>query len=85
MHILNVFECQTIKTSKTLKNLLRTNNEVLFFSSFCFNKVCIGDKFSKSFQSYLGEDADYNFVNNMIKESKLCTDIYCENEKKKNL
>ena len=41
MHILNVFECQTIKTSKTLKNLLRTNNEVLFFPVFALIKYVL--------------------------------------------
>ena len=37
--------------------------------------ICVDDKFNKSFKSYLGEDAVYNFVNNMIEESKHCTDI----------
>ena len=26
------------------------------------------------FKSYLGEDAVYNFINSMIKESKYCTE-----------
>ena len=37
-------------------------------------KVCVNDKFSKSFKSYLDEDAVYNFINSMIKESKYCTE-----------
>ena len=28
-----------------------------------------------SFKSYLGEDAVYNFINSMIKESNFCTGI----------
>ena len=32
-------------------------------------------KFSKLFNSYLGGDTVYNFINSMIKESKYCTDI----------
>ena len=32
-------------------------------------------KFSKSSKSYIGEDAVYNFINNIIGESKYCTDI----------
>ena len=36
--------------------------------------VCIGDKFSKPFKSYLGEDAVYNFINSMIRESKYFSD-----------
>ena len=33
------------------------------------------DKFCKSCKTYLGEDAVYNFINNMIKESKYCSDM----------
>ena len=36
---------------------------------------CVDDKFSKPFKSYSGEDAVHNFINNMIEESKYCTDI----------
>ena len=32
------------------------------------------DKFSKLFKTYAGEDAAYNFLNGMIKESKYCSD-----------
>ena len=32
-------------------------------------------KFSKSSKSYIGEDVVYNFINNIIGESKYCTDI----------
>ena len=40
------------------------------------NKLAgVDNKFSKSFKSYLREDAVYNFINNMIRESKYCTDI----------
>ena len=28
----------------------------------------------KSFKTYLGEDAVYNFINSMIEESKYCSD-----------
>ena len=34
----------------------------------------VDDKFSKPFKSYLGEDAVYNFIGIMIKESKYCSD-----------
>ena len=37
--------------------------------------ISVDDKFSKSFKSYLREDAVYNFTNNMIEESKYCPDI----------
>ena len=41
--------------------------------------ICVNDKFSEHFKSYLGEDAVYNFVSSMIDESK-----YCNNVMKKN-
>ena len=31
--------------------------------------------FSNPFKSYLDEDAFYNFMNSMIKESKYCSDV----------
>ena len=37
--------------------------------------VCIDDKFSKPFKSYLGEDPVYNFINSMVAENKFYTDI----------
>ena len=39
------------------------------------NVVCDRDKFSKFLKYYLGEDADYNFINSMIEESNYCIDI----------
>ena len=38
--------------------------------SFGYELVCVDDKFSKSFKSYLGEDAVYNFINSTIEESR---------------
>ena len=37
--------------------------------------MCVDDKFSKAFMSYLGEDALYNFINSMIQESRYCRDV----------
>ena len=39
------------------------------------NLVCIDDKFRKPFKTYLGEDAVYNFINSLIKESKYCSGV----------
>ena len=36
--------------------------------------VCVDDKFSKLFKSYLGEDAVSNFIDSMIERSKYCAD-----------
>ena len=43
--------------------------------SYGYKLVCVDDKFSKSFKSYLGEDAFYNFINSMIEESKTRSNI----------
>ena len=43
--------------------------------SFGCKLVCVDNKFSKPFKSYLGEDAIYNFINSMIEESKYCSDV----------
>ena len=37
--------------------------------------VCVEDKFTNAFKSYLGEDAVYNFISSMIEESKYCSDV----------
>ena len=43
--------------------------------SYSCKLVCVDDKFSKRFKSYLGEDAVYNFISSMIEESKYCSDV----------
>ena len=35
--------------------------------SYGYKLLCVDDKFNKSFKSYLGKDAVYNFVISMIK------------------
>ena len=46
--------------------------------SYVYKLVCVDDKFSKPFKSYLGEDTVYNFISSMIEESK-----YSSNKMKK--
>ena len=43
--------------------------------SYGYKYVCVGEKFSKPFKSYLGKDTVYNVISNMIKESKYCSDV----------
>ena len=43
--------------------------------SYGYKLACIDDTFSKSFISYLGEDAVYNFITSMIEESKYWNDV----------
>ena len=51
--------------------------------SYGYKLVCVDDKFSKPFKSYLGGDAVYNFINSMIEESKYCSDVMKINFNKK--
>ena len=43
--------------------------------SYVCKLVCVDEKFSKSFKTYLGEDSVYNFINSMIEESRYCSDV----------
>ena len=43
--------------------------------SYGYKLICVNDKFSQPFKSYLGEDAVYPFISSMIKESKYCSDV----------
>ena len=37
--------------------------------------MCVDDKFSKPFKSYLGEGALCNFINSTIEVSKYCSNV----------
>ena len=50
--------------SKILKSLQKD-----VACSYGYKLVCVDDKFSKPFKSYLGQDAVCNFINSVIKES----------------
>ena len=43
--------------------------------SYDYKLLCVDDRFSKLFKIYLGKDAVYNFINNMIEESKYCSGL----------
>ena len=45
-----------------------------FACSYGYTLVWVDDEFSKPFKAYLGKDAVSNFINNMIEESKYCSD-----------
>ena len=36
---------------------------------------CVDGKFSKPFKTYLGKDAVYSFINNIIMESNSCSEV----------
>ena len=42
--------------------------------SYSYKLLCVNDKFNKSFKSYLGKDAVYNFIESMIEKSKYCSE-----------
>ena len=41
----------------------------------CYKLVCVDNKFSKTFKTYLGKDAVYNFISNIVEESKYCIEV----------
>ena len=45
--------------------------------SYGYKLVCVDNKFNKLFTFFLGEDAVYSFINNMIEKSKsrYCADF----------
>ena len=43
--------------------------------SYGYKLVYVDDKFSKTFKSYLGKDAVYNFIGSMIDRSICCSDV----------
>ena len=43
--------------------------------SYGYKLICLDHKFSKPYKSYSGEDAVYNFINNMIDESNYCSEV----------
>ena len=49
------------------------HKDITYSSGYKF--VCVNDKFSKLFKTYLGEGAVYNFINSIIEESKYCSDV----------
>ena len=61
--------------SKIQKSFIQTNIKKDITCSYGYKLVCVDDKFSKPFKTYLGEDAVYNFINNRIEESKCCSDV----------
>ena len=55
-------------------SLIQTNIKNMLRMIVMANKlVCVDDKLSKSFMSYLEEHSVYNFLNSMVQESKCCS------------
>ena len=56
---------------KSHTNKSQKNNSCIYG----YKLVCVDDKFSKPFKTYLGKDAVHNFINNMINKTKYCCDV----------
>ena len=52
--------------SKIQVCLILTNIKNMLLVSYSYKLVCVDDKFSQPFKSYLGEDAVYNFISSII-------------------
>ena len=55
---------------QNLEESYRNKYQKHFAWSYGYKLVCVDDKFSKPFKTYLDKDAASNFINNMIEESK---------------
>ena len=64
---------------QNLKEFYTNKHQKHVAYSFGYKLVCIDDKFSKPFKTYLGKDAVYNFINSMIKERKSSSDVMKKN------
>ena len=53
--------------------------------SYGYKLVCVDDKYSKPFKSYLDKDTVYNFISSIFEESKYCKDVMKKNILTKNL
>ena len=51
--------------------------------SYGYELVFVDDKFCRPFNSYLDEDAVYNFISVMIEQSKYCSDMMKKHFNKK--
>ena len=56
-------------------SLIRKNIKKNVACTYGYKLVCVDDKFSKSFKSYLGKNAAYSYINSMVEESNYCSDV----------
>ena len=75
MRILKVFYHLKIMESKIQMSLILKKYSKHVSCRYGYKLVCADDILSNPFKSYLGEDPVYNFISNMIEESKYCNDV----------
>ena len=51
--------------------------------SYGYKLVCVDDRFSRPFKTYLGKDVVYNFINSIKEESKYCKEVIKKHFNKK--
>ena len=74
MQILKVFQWEKKMEVKS-RRVLCEQIQKHITSIYSYKLVCVYDKFTKSFKTYLDGDAVYNFNNSMIEESKYCNEM----------
>ena len=70
---MEVFHCPKKMGSKIRASLIQTNIKTCCLR-YEYKLVCVDDKFTQPYKSYLGEDAVYSFIDSMVEESKYCGD-----------
>ena len=73
MQILKALSCQKITESQIQQSYTKKYQKHIA-CSYGYKLVCL-DKFSKPFKAYIGKDAVYNLLNNMIKQSQYCSQV----------
>ena len=71
MQILKEPWCQNIMKRKIQESYTNKHQKHIVAAM----AIHVDDKFSKPFKIYLDKNAIYNFINNMIKESKYCSEV----------
>ena len=79
MRIFKAFWCLKIMESKIQNESYTNNYQKHVACSYGYKLVCVDDKLSKPFKSYLRKEAVYNFITSMIEESKCCSDVMKKN------
>ena len=75
LQILEVLYCQKKNGNQNPEESYTKKYQNNVACSYGYKLKCVDNKFSKSFKSYLGGDAVYNFISSIIEERKCCSDV----------
>ena len=73
-HFESILVPEDNRKQNTNKSYTKKYQEHVAFS-YGYKLVCVDNNISKSFKLYLSENAIYNFISSMTKESKHCSDV----------